>query len=338
MKKILILLLSLLMLLTVTGCTSKQEPASEIETTVTYPVTVKDQAGRDVTIETEPEKLVSGYYISTSTCIALGLKDKLVGIEAKAKSRPIYSLSAPELIDLPNVGSAKEFNLEGCIALEPDLVILPKKLKDAAETISELGIPVLLVNPEDETLLEEMITLIGTATGRIAEANALLSFNDKYQQSLQEKTADVTKPAVYLAGNSDILSTAGKNMYQSTMIELAGGTNVAEDIEDTYWAEISLEQLLAYDPEYIVIASDAGYTVEDVMNNPDYSLLNAVKDNKVLKMPGNVESWDSPVPSSVLGSVWLCSRLHPDLISEGYCDSIIEEYYETFYGFTYKAQ
>ena len=104
-------------------------------------------AGREVSIEAVPERIVSGYYISTSTLIALGLSDKLVGIEAKADKRPIYKLSAPQLIELPNVGTAKEFNLEGCLALEPDLVILPLKLKSAAQTLEELGIPVLT---EDE--------------------------------------------------------------------------------------------------------------------------------------------------------------------------------------------
>ena len=97
-----------------------------------FPVTVTDQAGRSVTIESEPQRIVSGYYISTSLLIALGKTDKLVGIEAKADTRPIYSLSAPQLLELPNVGSAKEFDLEGCAALEPDLVILPLKLQDAA--------------------------------------------------------------------------------------------------------------------------------------------------------------------------------------------------------------
>ena len=81
------------------------------------PVTLTDAAGRQVTIETEPETLVSGYYITTSMLIALGQQDKLVGIEAKADTRPIYALAAPELLELPSVGTAKEFDLEGCAAL-----------------------------------------------------------------------------------------------------------------------------------------------------------------------------------------------------------------------------
>ena len=75
------------------------EPAAE--TAVTYPLTVTDQLGREVTIETEPKTLASGYYISTSLLIALGVQDELVGVEAKADKRTIYSLSAPELQSLP---------------------------------------------------------------------------------------------------------------------------------------------------------------------------------------------------------------------------------------------
>ena len=53
----------------------------------------------------------------------------MVGIEAKADKRAIYKLAAPDLIELPSVGTAKEFDLEGCAALSPDLVILPLKVK-----------------------------------------------------------------------------------------------------------------------------------------------------------------------------------------------------------------
>src|SRR5699024_3386088 len=106
-----------------------------------YPLTLTDQAGREVTLEAEPGTPVSGYYISTSLLIALGLEDQLVGIEAKADSRPIYARSAPQLLDLPSVGTAKELDLEGCLALEPDLVILPLKLQDSADTLAEMGVP-----------------------------------------------------------------------------------------------------------------------------------------------------------------------------------------------------
>lgn len=302
-----------------------------------WPVTVTDHAGRTVTIEAEPRRLVSGYYISTSLLIALGVEDRMVGIEAKAGKRPIYRLSAPELIDLPSVGSAKEFDLEGCAALAPDLVILPLKLKNAAETLTQLGITVLLVNPEDQAQLMSMMDMIARATGTTEREAALRAFMAAQEDMLTRLTADAARPRVYLAGNSAMLSTAGSAMYQSDMIRLAGGANVAAEIPDAYWVEISYEQLLAWDPEVIVLASDATYTVEDVLADPNLAAVSAVKTGRVVQLPGKAEAWDSPVPSGILGAVWLCGVLHPELMDEATCAALIDEYYETFYGFTYSA-
>lgn len=354
MKRFLSLILALGMLLSLAACGAAPKAAStpalteatvSVETTVKtapqtedacYPVTLTDQAGRAVTLESEPEKIVSGYYISTSALIALGLQDKLVGIEAKADKRPIYRLSAPELMDLPNVGSAKEFDLEGCAALEPDLVILPLKLKNAAETLEGLGIPVLLVSPENQQELQEMVNLLAHATHQEVRATQLLAFTQIQEDFLQKTLADAEKPTVYLAGNSGLLSTAGDAMYQSDLIRLAGGTNVASEITDTYWAEVSYEQLLSWNPQYILLASDAGYTVEAVLSDPNLAACEAVVNGHVYQLPDKAEAWDSPVPSGVLGSLWLAALLHPDLVSEETCAETIEGYYATFYGFSYR--
>ena len=323
MKKLISLLLALSLVLSLGLCAVAEGTA------------LTDQLGRTVTLEQTPERIVSGYYISSSALIALGLEDKLVGIEAKANKRPIYSLSAPALIDLPNVGTAKEFDLEGCIALNPDLVILPAKLKNDAETLEQLGIPVLLVNPESGEQLEQMIALLGQATGTQERAEELLSFIAGQRENLETLLAEAEKPRVYLAGNSALLSTAGGNMYQSDMMVLAGGENVAAELSDPYWAEISYEQLLAWNPEYIVLASDASYTVEEVLADPNLTDCTAVKNGNVLQLPGDAEAWDSPVPSGILGSVWLAARLHGDLLPEDQAEEIIASFYETFYGFSY---
>lgn len=312
---------------------SSEESSTEADAEQTvYPVTVTDQAGREVTIEKEPSSIVSGYYISSSLLIALGLKDKIVGIEAKADKRPIYKLAAPEMTELPNVGTAKEFNLEACAALLPDLVILPMKLKDAAQSLTDLGITVLLVNPESQDLLTEMINTIATATNTNSEAAKLLAYIDSQKAILTSALSGVEPESVYLAGNSSFLSTAGPSMYQSSIIELAGGKNAADSITDTYWTEISYEQLLAWDPSYIIIASDAEYTVDDVMNDPNLAECTAVKNSHVYAIPGDVEALDSPVPAGILASVWLAGILHPDQVPTDTYTTEMTNYYETFYG------
>ena len=124
-------------------------------------------------------------------------------------------------------------------------------------------------------------------------------------------------------------------MYQSDMIRLAGGVNAAAALTDAYWVEISYEQLLAWDPEYIVLASDAAYTVEDVLSDPNLAACKAVASGHVFQLPNRAEAWDSPVPSAILGALWLAHALHPEQFSAETCNVLIDEYYETFYHFTY---
>lgn len=335
MKRLLSLILVLALVFALAGCTQETVQTYSSASAGNYPVTITDQAGREVVIEKEPQRLVSCYYITTSLLLALDLDEVMVGIEDNPDFRPVYARSNPKLLELPWVGTAKTLDLEGCAALEPDLVILPLRLKDSAAVLEELGIDVLLVNPESQELLTEMIEIVAAAANREEKAEELLKFLSEQEQRLQELLAGVEMPRVYLSGNSNFLSTAGNAMYQSDMLRLAGASNVAADIPDTYWAEIDYEQLLAWDPEYTILASSAKYTVEDVLSDPNLAACTAVQKKNVFQIPCDAESWDSPVPGSVLGAVWLAGVLHPDKVPADQCAEIMDAYYETFYGFTY---
>lgn len=181
----------------------------------------------------------------------------------------------------------------------------------------------------------EMVAMLGDATGTADRAGELAAYIEAQEAALAQLLADADAPTVYLGGNSSLLSTAGQAMYQSDMIVRAGGVNVAAEIEDTYWVDISYEQLLAWDPDYIILASDASYTAEDVLADENLKDCTAVKNGNVYHLPADVESWDSPVPSGFLGSFWMASVLHGDLITEADRDAVINEFYDTFYGFTY---
>ncbi|WP_270301080.1 ABC transporter substrate-binding protein [Terrisporobacter petrolearius] len=328
-KKLISIILVVMMMTTMlVGCsnTNTQEKSQPKEVTIT------DHAGREVKVTGNYEKIVSGYYISTSMLVSLGLNDKLVGIESKAEKRPLYKLAAKELLELPKVGTAKDFDLEGCIALKPDLVILPKKLTEQAKTLSDAGITVIVINPENEKLLKESIEMVATATGTTEKAKKLLSYYDEQYGKLEKLTKDSKeKPSVYLAGTSDILTVASGKMYQNSVIEKAGGVNVAKDLTDDQWAKISYEQLLKYNPDMIVIIPEAEFTKEDVLKDPQLANLNAVKNKAVYEMPSDFEAWDSPVPSCVLGSMWLASIIDEEGYSFDDFKNDAASFYKEFY-------
>lgn len=349
-KKITVLFLAVLMLVSTVACGNSSATTNNSTTqaatsafdvmsqykdiAVSYPLTITDQAGRTVTFEKAPEKIASSYYISTSLLISLGLSDKLVGIEAKANTRNIYKLSAPSIVNLPNMGTAKEFNTEACVAAAPDVVFLPLKLKNTADKLEELGIKAVVVNPEDQSLLKDCITLAGKITNTAGRAEALNDSIDTFLANTKAAVSGENAPLVYLAGNSSVLSTAGSKMYQDTLLTNAGGKNAASELTDTYWANVSYEQILAWNPDYIVIAADATYSVDDILNDANLAECNAVKNKHVVKLPNTIEAWDSPVPGSFLGSIYIASVLHPDKVTSDYFESCVENFYQNFYGFT----
>lgn len=296
------------------------------------PITVTDQAGREVTLDAPAEKIVSCYYLVTASLLTLGQKDKIVGIEMKADSRELYKLAAPEFLELPGVGSGKETNIEAIAALEPDLVLLPKKQLEAAETLAGLGIPTAVVEPETYEAFNGLIELLGVLCGCGDKAAALTAYYDGVVQRVTALTAEAEKPSVYLCGEASWLRACAGGMYQREMIEMAGGTCVSAELPGAKWADISAEQLAAWNPEVIFSVSYAEYSLDDIRSDAALSGLEAVTADRLYTVPSEIEAWDYPQPSSILGLLWMAHILHPELVSEEEYVKEAQEFYQTYFG------
>ena len=213
------------------------------------------------------------------------------------------------------------------------IVIMPKRLSDSAEALKALGIPVLIVYPESQELLEEMLTLIGKACGAQERAESLLKYYDEAEKELAGYGEAGTGTKVYMAGVSSYLKTAPEGMYQAEMIHKAGGENAAGDMSGDAWLELSYEDILAMNPDVIIIPASAEYGREDVLGDANLAETEAVKNGAVYQMPKGLEEWDSPVPSGILGVRWLGSILHEDAYSREEMEKDVREFYRTFYGF-----
>ena len=205
-----------------------------------------------------------------------------------------------------------------------------------------MGIATLLVLPESHEQLMEMFTLIGTATNSMEKATALIEYYNTKLTAVAELTKDLTdeqKPVVYIGSTSDILRTAPKEMYQASLITTAGGKNAGDVLEGTSWTDIDNETFLTMNPDVIVIPTDnfavssPDYTAEDVLNNATFADVTAVKNGAVYQMPVGFEAWDSPVPSGILGTLWMLHTLHPELYTAEQFAADADEFYSTFYGF-----
>lgn len=326
-KKIMSLfIIGILMSTFVVGCGSNNVESKDNK------VTVVDQLGREVELDGTPEKIVSSYYISTSLLINLGVQDKLVGIEAKAKTREMYKKVAKELIDLPAVGTSKEINVEECANLNPDLVIIPTRLKEFIPKFEELKIPVIAIEPETLDQFKETVKLIGKAVGKEEKANKLVNYYDDTISKVKELNKNLTeKQNVYLAGSDSVLKTCTSKMYQNYMFEVCGGENVTKELTDGYWTTVSVEELVKKNPDVIYMVGYASYSKDDILKDERLKGVNAINNNKVYVFPSTLEAWDYPTPSSMLGILWLENNLHPDLYSKEDYIKDAKEFYKEFY-------
>ena len=328
MKRLCKGLLAVCLLFMLSGCGKTQDSK-------TSDITITDQAGRVVTLDKPAEKVVSGYYIATSTLIGLGQEDTLVGVEMKADKRMIYQKAAPQVIDLPAMGNKKSFNVEECAKAKPDVVFLPNSLSSYVDKLEELGMKVIILNPETMQDYDEAIKIIATVTGANKEADAYFTYRDDLEAKYLKLDTDKDK-LVYFAG-SDLLEASGEHMFQEELIKKAGGVNVIKEGKDTAWMKINKEELLKQNPVYI-FAEDKGANINGFFTDPAYQNITAVKEKQVYEFPSKLETWDTPNLSSCLGELYMASILYPEKISQEAVIKEAQNFYQKFYQISVTAK
>ncbi|PKK40529.1 hypothetical protein ABB02_00200 [Clostridiaceae bacterium JG1575] len=297
-----------------------------------FPRTVNDQLGRSVDIPVAPQRIASAYHMATSSLLALGQEEHLVGVEKHSGKRALYGALSPQFGKIAQIGSGKEVHLEELARLKVDLLVVPARLKEQIPALEALKIPVVAINPESFQEQFSALTLLGEATGSVARADELVRWMQNANEETRLAVSGGKRPKVYLAGNKSPLSTAGKKMLQSEMLTLAGGQNVARELEDAYWADLSKEQLIAYAPEVILIVPNATYSKDDLLKDPLLKDVPAIRNGRIHQMPKLLEMMDAPVPASVVGTRWMAHVLHPEKVSDADFNRMVQGFYKTFYG------
>ena len=339
MRKCVAILLIVCMLFSLAACAGEAEgttiPGSGTTTSGTEEneIVVTDAAGREVRLEEPAQRIVSAYYLSTSLLVMLGCTDRLVGVEMKADTRPLYTMAAPQLLSLPGVGNKKTLNVETVASLNPDLVVLPASLASYAEQLQTLRITVYVAEPESQEALYDTVSDLGllTGTGERAEeyCDACRTMVDDAIALIPAAGADV--PSVYIAGSS-LYRCAVAGMYQDNLIRLAGAQNAAP-FEGTTYREINAEDLLSMNPDYIFAVSYTEENVQEELSASLFASLSAVQNGRVYVFPSSaIEAWDYPAASSVLGQLWLISVLHPDVYPDDAFAQQAKEFYQTWFG------
>lgn len=321
-----------------------EEPTEEVTAEPTVePIAVVDVIGREVSFENPATKLVGTHNPTLNAAVVLGGGGKyLVGFGNKSMGRGLYEKVIDGFNEMPEVGKGSNINLESVIATGADLVILPKRHQDLVPQFEEAKIPVLVILDSTESFdtVKQTLTLLGTVLGESEKAEKVNSFIDTQIENAQTLLKDTTtKPSVVFLGSSSALSVAPGSMIQTSLIEAGGGVNAVSGVEGVGgFVDVSIEQIIAWNPEVIWYPTYANYTADDLLNDPAWSSISAIQNKRVYAFPSNLEPWDQPTAALALGLDWALYNLHPDLYSFEALMKDVDEFYTMVYDKTFTAE
>lgn len=305
-------------------------------------IKIIDAIGREVILDEPAKKVVGTHNPSFNSAVVLGGGDKYIAGFDKKMCKGLYSLVMDNCEGITEIGKKKSINYETVLAVSADLAIIPERFKELVEEFEQVGVPVIVAAPNDESFdtVKNTISIVGKALGENERAKKINEFFDKKVADTKAIAAKSTnKQKVLFLGGSSPLSVAPSAMIQTQLIEAAGGINAVAEIDvKGAFADVNIEQIIGWNPDVIWFPGYADYTVEGLLNDPAWGNINAVKNKKIYRFPSSLESWDEPTAAVVLGICWATHNLHPDIYSLDDLKKDVDEFYELIYGKTFTLE
>jgi len=279
-------------------------PVLFIHASVFAQISVSDDLGRRVTLARPATRIVSLAPSVTECLFAIGAGPRVAGVTD-------FCNYPPEAATRKHVGGMINPSLEAIVALEPDLIVLSMEgnMRADFERLTTLGAPVFVTNPRTLEGIYRSLEHLGTLTGCADSARTLVASLRARARAVRD-AAKGKPPATLLTIVSVApLMCAGEHTFIDELLAAAGGANLARRASGTYPA-YSREQVIADDPEAIIVMSDAlprEKSLVDVF--PEWATLSAVRRQRVYRMDGDILS--RPGPRAIDALETLFHYLHP---------------------------
>ena len=270
----------------------------------TYPLTIKDSSGKEFTFTKAPQRIVSLSPTETEVLFALGLGDKIVGV-SNLDDYPEEAKSKPKMGDLQG-------NAESIIAANPDIVVAGLSLnKNSVTKLNDLKMNLFQTNPKTVDEAMERVSLFGLINDKQEQAEKVVAERKKEKQQVADALKSLKpeqKKKVYIEFSPGW--TVGKGEYLDDMITLAGGINVASDLEG--WKQISEEKIIQANPDVLFFARNVPDLEKTIRGRGGWDKIAAIQKSKVIGLDDNLLS--RPGPRLTKALVDMAKALHPELV------------------------
>ena len=273
------------------------------------PRTFVDDLGRKLYLAKVPKRIISLAPSITEILFALGLNEEIVGVTE-------FCDFPPQALEKPKVGYSHP-NLESIVALQPDLVLVPKSFMrvDLLQKLEQLKIPTFVLEPHTVEDIMAHIQMLGRMVGRSQEGNEETAVLRKQVSSLSQELEGLPRPTMLYVLNSEPLITVGPGSFIHHLIELAGGRNAAEEARTPY-PRLTMEEVIRQNPEYLVfpVGRFEGIPQSEQESWKRWDTLNAVKHNRLFQVQSDL--LNRPGPRIIDGLKQLVNILHPEVFQQ----------------------
>ena len=213
--------------------------------------------------------------------------------------RGTYCDYPAEVQEIPSVQSGYETNIEQIIALEPQVLLMSTmaQTEEQIKALEDAGVHVVVSDAQDIEGTYTAIRMIGALLGKNEEAETVIDGMKTTFESLKGACGDGEKTIYFEVSPLEYgLWTAGANTFMNEIAELLGLKNCFADVEG--WAEISEEQVLERNPDYIMTISmysgEGPTPEEEIASRAGWENVTAVKNGAILNLQNNELSRPAP--------------------------------------------
>ncbi|MGI6156867.1 MAG: ABC transporter substrate-binding protein [Saccharofermentanales bacterium] len=326
---------------------SPEPPTTEAPTETAPSADTKvftDSVGREIHIPKVITRLAPSGPLA-QVILFTAAPDRLCAL-ARPFGDPQVALFGPEYAELPNIGQfygkSPNFNLEAALLADPQVIVDLGQAKgsiveDMDNMMDQINIPTVFIEAPFEGMPQAYRDL-GEMIGETERTEQLAVYCEETLKSAAHAKASIPEDEqvrVYWAMGDLGLNTNAVGSFHSEALALAPVVNVA-DVEPASrggGSEVSLEQIIQWDPDYILAESAA--LVDEIKNDPAWSTLRAVREDHILVVPSVPYGFlaDPPSVNRYGGLRWLCAHFAPDYFGKGVEDEV-RDFFELFYGVT----
>lgn len=321
---------TLAVLLTVVIATAAVAPivavgadAQDTDPECDYPLEITDASGETVTIDEEPEEVVTLYPGDAQLAYAIGAEDRVVGMPV---GQYTDSLEAGDRTDITEDDGAT-VDTEQVIALDPDVVLAANVAPDdLVQDLEDAGITVVTLDTaESIDDVHENVRIAGEVTGECEGAEETNDWMDERLDVVEDALEEEDAPLAYYDSHEDG-NTFGDETFQHDVLTAAGLENLAAEAGEVGWTTMSAEEVIAEDPEWIVYPDDEPAESDESPRADSFSETTAYQDDNVLAVDDNQMS--QPGPDVVYAIETIVENVHPEVYEEieGDLEAVDEEY------------